>query len=472
MLRAERSSIGPFGSSALDATTGVRARSNVKEGGIGVKYGLTSNLTLDFTLNPDFSQIESDRQQVDVNQRFPLFFPELRPFFLEGQEIFSVPSPITLVHTRTIVDPRYGAKVTGKVGKTTVGFVVADDEAPGRVAVGDAAYGHSATNIYGRVRYDLYSESSVGLIMTDREFMDQHSRVGGIDSQFRLGRSQRLSVKAISSSNRDSAGVDRTGHLIDTNFRKEGRGLGYSVFYYETSPDFRTDSGFVRRTDERQASGNLFYRWWPQNWVVNMGPRINYNRNYEFSGKVQDTGVGLGWNTQFSRNVQVNVNTDRDMERYNKVDFHKVRYGMGLGVNTSRRVSFGGFTNWGDQIRYVTLRPQTRLQTELNLTTSRFTNTLTDTDEFRIRIYRLLTTYQFTGRLLLRNIIDYNNYDGTLGGNVLVTYRVNSGTALYVGYDDRNRSAVKFSAALYPGDMDYTRTNRAIFAKLQYLFRY
>ncbi|MEQ1909304.1 MAG: DUF5916 domain-containing protein, partial [Vicinamibacterales bacterium] len=473
--------------SALDATTGIRGKSNVKEGGIGVKYGLTSNLTLDFTLNPDFSQIESDRQQVDVNQRFPLFFPELRPFFLEGQEIFSIPSPVTLVHTRTIVDPRYGAKVTGKVGRTTVGFVLADDEAPGRVDVGDPAYGRSATNIYGRVRYDLYSESSIGLIMTDREFMDQHSRVGGIDSQFRLGRSQRLSFKAISSSNRDSTGVDRSGHLIDANFRKEGRGLGYNAFYYETSPNFRTDSGFVRRTDERQVTGNVFYRWWPQNWIVNLGPRFNYNRNYEFSGKVQDTGVGLGWNTQFSRNIQVNFNTDRDMERYNKVDFHKVRYGMGMGVNTSRRVSFGGFTNWGDQIRYVTnpylgrgreanftltLRPQTRLQTELNLTTSRFTNLATNTDEFKIRIYRLLTTYQFTDRLLLRNIIDYNNYDGTLGGNLLVTYRVNSGTALYVGYDDRYRSAEKFNAALYPGDQDYTRTNRAIFAKLQYLFRY
>ena len=127
-------------------------------------------------------------------------------------------------------------------------------------------------------------------------------------------------------------------------------------------------------------------------------------------------------------------------------------------MNTSRRVSVGGFTNWGDQIRYVTdpylgqgtqwqpvrsrVRPQSRLQSELSLTTSSFTDVRTDTNEFTIRIYRLLTTYQFTERLLLRNIIDYNNYDRTLGGNLLLTYRVNSGTALYIGYDDRYREAV------------------------------
>lgn len=473
---------------SLDTSTGTLGSSAVREGGVSLKYGLTSNLTLDFTFNPDFSQIESDRAQVAVNQRFPLFFPELRPFFLEGQEIFNIPAPVTLLHTRTIVDPRYGAKITGKVGRTTVGFLVADDQAPGKTdSVTDPAFGQSATNVFGRVRYDLYTESSVGVVFSDREFMDQYSRVGGFDSQFRIGRNQRLQFRAFSTSHRDEDNVETNGHLLDFSFRKEGRGLAYSTSYYETSPDFKADAGFVRRTNERQGNANMSYRWWPQNWIVNWGPRFNYNRNHEFSGKVQDTGIGLGWNAQFARNINLNVNTDRDMERYNAVDFHKVRYGLGMGINTSRRISFGGFTNWGDQIRFVTspylgkgrngnftltLRPYSRLQSELVLTTSSFTNTTTNTSEFSIKIYRLLTTYQFTQRLLLRNIIDYNDYDRTLGGNLLLTYRVNSGTALFVGYDDRHRSAYQINEALYPGDEDYTRTSRAIFAKLQILFRY
>ena len=93
---------------------------------------MTPNLTADFTYNPDFSQIESDTPQIEVNQRFPLFFPELRPFFLEGQEVFTVPGQVNLLHTRTIIDPRYGGKLTGKVGNTTLGVLVANDEAAGR----------------------------------------------------------------------------------------------------------------------------------------------------------------------------------------------------------------------------------------------------------------------------------------------------------------------------------------------------
>ena len=92
----------------LDTTQPIFTNQNPDpDAGVNLKYGLTSNLTADFTVNPDFSQIESDRPQIDVNQRYPLFFSELRPFFVEGSEIFNVTAPGTLVHTRTMVDPDY-----------------------------------------------------------------------------------------------------------------------------------------------------------------------------------------------------------------------------------------------------------------------------------------------------------------------------------------------------------------------------
>ena len=158
-----------FGS--LDAATGGFADRDIEpEGGVNIKYGVTSDLTADVTFNPDFSQIESDRPQIEVNQRFDLFFPELRPFFLEGAEIFQFRGPVNLVHTRTIVNPRYGAKLTGKAGNTTIGVMYADDAVGGGLAdPGDPAYGSSAQTFVGRVRYDLYSESFVGAIFTDRQ---------------------------------------------------------------------------------------------------------------------------------------------------------------------------------------------------------------------------------------------------------------------------------------------------------------
>ena len=146
------------------------------DAGVNVKYGLTSDLTADFTINPDFSQIESDQPQIEVNQRFPLFFRELRPFFIEGAEIFEILAPVTFVHTRTIVDPDYGAKLSGQVGRFALGVLTANDRAPGRVDnQEDPAFDKNAQRLIARARYELYAESNIGAIFTSREFLDSHS---------------------------------------------------------------------------------------------------------------------------------------------------------------------------------------------------------------------------------------------------------------------------------------------------------
>ena len=262
-----------------DTTTGQFANAGTGEGSVNIKYGITSNLTFDFTYNPDFSQIETDRPQIDVNQRFPLNFPELRPFFLEGQELFNIRGPVTLVQTRTIVDPQYGAKLTGKIGRTNIALVVANDEAPGKVDDrDDPAFGRTAQVMLGRVRYDLYSESHLGVLVTDREFLDGYSRVGGVDGALRLGSTHQVSFFAMGTSTRDVEGVERQGHIIEANIRKQGRNLSYFLAHYQIDPDFQTDTGFVRRVDQKNTSTNMSYRWWPESWIINWGPRVNYRR--------------------------------------------------------------------------------------------------------------------------------------------------------------------------------------------------
>ena len=184
---------------ALDPTIpGFAHQATDPDAGVNVKYGITSNLTADFTVNPDFSQIESDRAQIEINQRFPLFFPELRPFFVEGAEIFDVPGPVTFVHTRTIVNPQWGAKLTGKVGAMSVGMLAANDVAPGDLPDElDPAFGQSAQTFIGRARYDLYTESNIGAIFTDREFLDGFSRLLGADSNFRLSPTIAAAVRGL-----------------------------------------------------------------------------------------------------------------------------------------------------------------------------------------------------------------------------------------------------------------------------------
>ena len=468
------------------------------EGGVNFKYGVTSNMTADVTYNPDFSQIESDRPQIEVNQRFALFFPELRPFFLEGSEIFTLQRvPITPVHTRTIVDPRYGAKLSGKVGNTTIGVMYADDEAPGSVEDrDDPAYGQTAQTFVGRVRRDLYAESHVGAVVTNREFLDSYSRLTGVDANFRLGRTNSLRFVALGTQHRDLAGVETTGHMIGSFTDKTGRNLSYTFGGYLISPDFKTDVGFVRRSDQQRLFTNLSYRWWPEGAIINWGPRFNYSRDYTFESIVQDEEVSAGVNFSFAKSISLFANVDRDMERFGGIDFYKTRYSIGGPVNTSRRFGFGGFFNTGDEIFYhetspflgretgfdafVNLRPISRLQSQININTSRFSDPRNGGREvFDARIFRALTTYQFSDRVLLRNISEYNTLAKTVGFNVLLTYRVNSGTALFVGFDDRYRQA-----DLISGDLDgdgiverpystsnLRRTNNAIFMKLQYLFR-
>ena len=474
---------------SLDTATGAFERSDADpEAGVNFKYGVTSSLTLDFTYNPDFSQIESDLPQIEVNQRFPLFFPELRPFFLEGQEIFNVPGPIALVHTRTIVDPRYGAKLTGKVGNTTIGLIFADDEAPGRRDdPDDPAFGQTAQFFIGRVRYDLYAESHIGTFVTDREFMDSYSRVGGVDGRFGLGQKAFFAFRAFASDRRDEEGIRQTGPMINTNLRWNGRNLRFFVLASTTDPEFGTDVGFVRRVDTRRLQGHLSYRWWPENWIINWGPRVNYARYYNFQGTtLEDEQAGVGVTMQFAKNIFLNGNVNRDLERFGGIDFFKTIYSLGGGVNTSRRVEVGGSFNWGDQIEFsdnpflgdgsrgtafINLRPYSRLRSNINIEMSRLTDPRVNEEVFDVKIFRALTTYQFSERLLLRNIMEYNTFDKTLAANVLFTYRVNAGTVFFVGYDDHYQQGNRIDDTPF-STTALQRTNRAFFTKLRVLFRY
>ena len=476
---------------SLDVTTGSYGESRQPEGGFNLKYGVTSNLTLNFTYNPDFSQIESDRPQIEVNQRFPLFFSELRPFFLEGQEVFDVQGPVNFVHTRTIVDPRYGGKLTGKIGKTTLGVLVANDEAPGKVDdPTELAFGQTANVVIARARYDLYSESHIGAIVTDREFLDSYSRLAGIDSSFRLSRTSSFGFRALTTQNRDLDGEETSGPLFDVNFRNNGRNLSYRGSYYSIDPEFDSEVGFVRRRNIRRASGNLGYHWYPESWIISWGPSVNHSRNWNFDGILEDEETEVGVNMQFARNLRFNGDVQQSMERYKGIDFQKTRYSLGGNVNTSQVVSFGGRYNWGDEIRYgdapilgdgsdvnlfVNIRPFSRLQTQLNTNTSRLLDPTDLSEVFNVKIFRALTTYQFTDRLVLRNILEHNTFNRTLGANVLLTYRVNSGTVFFVGYDDRYQQG---NLILDDDDesvfltTDMLRTNRAFFTKISYLFRY
>ena len=483
----------------IDPTVpGFRNQDTDPDAGVNLKYGLTSDLTADFTINPDFSQIESDRPQIEVNQRFPLFFSELRPFFIEGADIFSIEAPVTFVHTRTIVDPDYGAKVSGQVGRFAVGLLTANDVAPGRVDdPEDLAFDQAAQTVIARARYDLYSESNLGAIFTDREFLDSYSRIFGADGNFRLSPTISADFRAVGSRYKDLGANELYGHMIATRLRQNGRNMSWSLFAYEISPEFETEVGFVRRRDLRSATGNVGYRFWPESWIINWGPTIEYGQNYDFDDVQVDENLSTRMSFNFARNISLYGGTNWDMERFEGINFRKNRFFVGTRVNTNRRYSVGGNLSAGDEIFYDsedpflghqvrwgingTVRPSDWLNSSLGFDRVRFTNPGNNDGEiFNVRIFRATTNLQFTDRLGMRNITEFNSQDETFDFNVLFNYRVNAGTVFYLGYDDHFRQA-----DLIQGDRNgdgieeqlffrtgKRRTNRAFFVKLQYLLRY
>ena len=239
-------------------------------------------------------------------------------------------------------------------------------------------------------------------------------------------------------------------------------------------------------SDTRTAQANASYRWWPQNWLINWGPRASYSRNYDFEGLLQDEQVSAGVLGVLSSNVVAIATVNRDMERFRDIEFFKTNYYVGAGLTASRKFSLGGFLARGDQVffsdtpflgrgntgtLFVTLRPMSRLNADLAVITSQLRNPITSDQIFDVKILRALTTYQFTNRLLFRNILEYNTLSRALAANLLFTYRVNAGTVFFVGYDDHYQQGNLIDDTLFP-TTEFQQTNRAFFTKLSYLFRY
>ena len=154
-------------------------------GGVDAKAVIKDALTLDMTFNPDFSQVESDEPQVTVNQRYEVFFPEKRPFFMENASYFLLPQQ--LFFSRRIIDPQFGVRLTGKLGRWAIGVLAADDRAPGRrAAAGSALDGKRATDAVLSVQRDFLKDSHVRLFVTDRELAASSNRVASLDMRLRL----------------------------------------------------------------------------------------------------------------------------------------------------------------------------------------------------------------------------------------------------------------------------------------------
>ena len=284
--------------------------------GLNATYGLTSNLTLDGTYNPDFSQVEADAGQISVNERFALFFPEKRPFFLEGTEIFGMARQ--LIYTRSIANPIGGAKLTGKVGSLNVGYLGAVDESF------DAGDPNTLVNLI-RMRQDLGASSTLGLVYTDRTIdAAEFNRVAGADARFQFGGRYTLSVVGSRSFTESSGlGAREAGELIYGKFERAGRALSFSAEFEDSSPEFQAGSGFFSRVGDAQLVGRASYNWFaaPGGFLQSVNPSVDLRGFWDHDtfwagGGLEEAQAQLSWRVQFRDNITFWGNYTRTMFSY------------------------------------------------------------------------------------------------------------------------------------------------------------
>jgi hypothetical protein len=234
-----------FNPSLTSRTTGARGAAgweysggNPELGG-SIRWGVTNNLNLNATANPDFSQVESDEGQFQFDPRNELFFSEKRPFFLDGIEQFTTPN--SLIYTRRIVQPVAAAKLTGKGFGTEIALLSAVDDP----AVSPTGEDHPIYNLL-RLQRDLGARSRLGVVYTDRIVGNNYNRVGGVDGRLLFGEVYSLQLQLAGSRTR-AAGVTTTAPLWYARFVRNGRTFGFRAQLNASDPDFRAQSGFFSR---------------------------------------------------------------------------------------------------------------------------------------------------------------------------------------------------------------------------------
>ena len=258
----------------LDPANGFQQQ-NEHHPGLDAKEVIDDALTLDVALNPDFSEIGSDDPKVQVNQRYEVIFPERRPFFLENASIFTMPEE--LFFSRRIVDPQFGVKLTGSVGRWGVGALAADDRAPGEVlAQGETGHGDRAFDGVFRVEREFGHQSHAGLFLSDTSFQSKSNRVASVDLRYLTTSNWNLVGQATTTQSEQNPSGYLAGPGYVASLSKQDMHTNFESFYTDRSPGLSATLGYMTRPDIREWETYYSYKWKPgeSRTVLSYGPTI------------------------------------------------------------------------------------------------------------------------------------------------------------------------------------------------------
>jgi len=479
---------GDFEKESQDAEVGITAR-----------WGVTPNMTLNGTANPDFSQVEADALQLDINEPFALFFREKRPFFTEGADFFE--SRIRAVYTRMMRDPSWGLKLSGKEGSNTVGAYVVRDEItnlifPGNQGSDSTSLDVANTSSVFRYKRDIGSRYTVGLLGTDREGGDYYNRVFGFDTDLRFSDKDVVRAQVLGSTTRYPGAVAEEfgqesdgfgGRAIYLNYDHNTRSHDWYFGYRDYSEGFRADLGFLPQVDLRVYLSGWNYTWWgkPGGWWSTLNLGAYYNHYEDQQGDPLNRDFALWFDYESALQTYMQILGGRKVETYNGEKFPQNYMVFYAACSPSAMLDLELTARLGDRIDYSNSRPGKRLQLNpwlrlklglhLRLTLDHTYERMT-VEEGRLygaNVSRLTAVYQFNTRTFFRSILQYVDYQyhpelyineidsqyQHLFTQMLFSYKINPQTVLFLGYSDNSYG---------DGGYGLRRNDRTLFVKLGY----
>lgn len=481
--------------------------------GVDAKFVFNDSWVLDLTLNPDFSQVESDEPQVTVNERFEVQYPERRPFFVENADFFATDS--ILLFTRRIVDPEAGLRFTGRTGPWGFGTILMNDEAPGlNRAATDPLNGEKATIGVFRAYRDLQGQDRLGMLFTDRELADGYNRVLSVDGKFRINTNWVTNLEFIGTDTEPTfGGAELTGMQRNIRVDRVGRGYNTHFHFVDTDADFRAQLGFQNRFFKSDISGIHWrndYQFYPENSNLNNwapGLMFVYQDDKDGTKVYSEVSPSVNWAYATSR---ITLGAQDITEVLRPIDFagltRPVAYGYNnlsaryrntalasLTLDTSFRKGTalnlvprrGVMPSVADTQRLdvsVLWRPIERLRVDNSYVASELDGR--GGKVFSNEIFRSSWNYQFTREMSLRFISQYEKTDAgpntrlvddeNLNFDILLRYVINPWSALYFGY---NSNQSNFDIIEVEDEREVVVTNDLkkdgdqIFVKFSYMFQ-
>jgi len=464
---------------------------NVFDISLTTKLGITSELILDATYNPDFSQVESDAGQIDENLRYALFYPEKRPFFLDGREHLNFAGTVegdplaAIIHTRQIVDPLTGVKFSGKLGKKDrISAIYALDELPEEGSEQDDPYAHFSIFRYKR---SLQEDSYFGVIYTGRDQSESFNRVFGFDGLIRLNQSSVIGFHEFLSTTKTPRFQSvEAGNALGLDYLYNTRNLDINVGIQDLTDDFETNIGYVTRTGITRARFSIMPKFYPtKESIQRIYLKLSSSVIKDRPSRLYETINSIVCSIQLRNNTVIAMGGEYSNEIFQTKRFNTSGGFVQVRSQATKKLYLFGNYRREYMIRYVSdsypgygniisgiilYQPSDKIKTECTVSYSDFMNTSDNNKEYDFTILRSKNTFQINKYLFFRIIAEYNTFHKSLTADFLTSFTYIPGTVIHLGYGSLFEK-VKWDGEFYIPGNGLLETKRGIFFKASYLWR-